>query len=105
MCEDGRRGGAVAGELGGLRRHLAHHLRAHVLEPVFKLDLLGNGDAVLGDARGAERLLEHDVAALGAERDFDGVGQDVDAIEHLFAGVMREFHLFGSHASLHFRSG
>ena len=33
---------------------LAHHLRAHVLELVLELDLLGDGDAVLGDARGAE---------------------------------------------------
>ena len=29
------------------------HLRAHVLEPVGELDLLGDGHSILGDARGA----------------------------------------------------
>ena len=52
--EHGRGGGAVAGEVVGLRGHLAHHLGAHVLELVGELDLLGDGDAVLGDARRAE---------------------------------------------------
>ena len=46
-----RRGGrAVAGEIVGLRGDLAHHLGAHVLELVLKLDLLGDGDPVFGDA-------------------------------------------------------
>ena len=49
--EHGRGRGAVAGLVVGLLRDLAHHLRAHVLELVFELDLLGDGDAVLGDAR------------------------------------------------------
>ena len=50
LGEHGRGGGAVAGEVGGLRGHLAHHLGAHVLELVLELDVLGDGDAVLGDA-------------------------------------------------------
>ena len=37
-----------------LRGDLLHHLRAHVLELVLELDLLGDGDAVLGDGRRAE---------------------------------------------------
>jgi hypothetical protein len=45
--------GAVTGEVGGLRRDLAYHLRAHILELVLELDLLGDGNAVLGDARRA----------------------------------------------------
>ena len=49
-----------------LLRDFLHHLRAHVLELVFELDLLGDRDAVLGDGRGAERLVEDDVAALRA---------------------------------------
>jgi hypothetical protein len=40
----------------GLGGDLAHHLRAHVLELVLKLDFLGDGDTVLGDARRAKRL-------------------------------------------------
>ena len=54
-----------------LRRDLAHHLRAHVLELAGQLDLLGDGDAVLGDDRRAVALFDDDVARpLGAEGDF-----------------------------------
>ena len=84
--EHGRGGGAVAGDVGGLGGDLLHHLRAHVLELVLELDLLGDRDAVLGDVRRAEGLLEDDVAAAGAERDGDGVGEDVDAAQDLARG-------------------
>ncbi len=94
------RGGAVAGDVVGLLGGLAHHLRAHVLELVLELDLLGDGDAVLGGARGAERLVEDDVAALGAERHLDGVGENVDAAQHALAGIGGELDVFGSHVGL-----
>ena len=97
LCKQGRGGGAVAGGVGGLRGDLAHHLRAHVLELVLELDLLRHGHAVLGDARRAERLLEHDIAALGAEGHLDRIGQDVDAVQHALAGVLSEFHFLSSH--------
>ena len=58
-------GGAVAGRVGGLRSDLADHLRAGVLDLVLELDLLGDGDAVLGDRGRAELLLDDDVAARG----------------------------------------
>ena len=95
--EHGRGGGAVTGDVGGLGRDLAHHLGAHVLELVFELDLLGDGDAVLGDAGSAEALVEHDVAALRAERHLHGVGENVDAAQHLVARIDREFDFLGSH--------
>ena len=91
----GRR--AVAGGVIGLRGDLAHHLRAHVLELVLELDLLGDGDAVLGDARSAERLVEDDVAALGAQRHLDGVGENVDAAQHFLARVGGKTYVLGSH--------
>ena len=77
--EHGRGGGAVAGYVGGLGSDFLDHLRAHVLEFVFELDFLGDGDAVLGDGRRAEALVEHDVAALGAQRHGHGIGQDINA--------------------------
>ena len=92
--QNGRGGGAVAGSVGRLGRDFAHHLRAHVFELVLELDLLGDGDAVLGDAGSAERLVEHDVAALRAERDLDGIGENVDAAEHAVAGIYAEFDFF-----------
>ena len=99
LRKQGRRGGAVAGGVGGLRGDLAHHLRAHILELVLELDLLRHRHAVLGDAWGAERFLEHDIAALGAERHLDRIGQDVDAAEHALAGVLRKFYFLSCHGS------
>jgi hypothetical protein len=79
LGEHGGGGGAVAGDVVGLGGDLAHELGALVLEDVLELDLTGDGHAVVGDRRRAELLVEHDVAALRAERDLDGVGEDVDA--------------------------
>ena len=96
-----RRGrGAVTGDVGGLRGDLAHHLRAHVLELVLKLDFLGDGDAVFGDAGSAEALVEDDVAALGAERHLHRVGEDVDATQQTLARIAVKPNFFGSHVDL-----
>src|SRR3954465_4060055 len=65
----------------------AHHLRAHVLELIFELDLLGDSDAVLGDARCAEALVDHDVAALRAERHLHRIGECIDAAQHAVARI------------------
>src|SRR5262249_9542217 len=97
MGQHGCGGGAVAGDVRGLARDLTDHLRAHVLELVVELNLLGDGDAVLGDARGAERLVEDDVAALGAERHPHRAGENVDAAQHLVARLDREFDFLGRH--------
>ncbi len=91
------RGGAVAGEIVGLRCHFAQHLCAHVLELVFQFDFLGDGDAVLGDAWRAERLVDDDVAALGTKRNFYRIGENIDATQHAFTGIGVEFDFFRSH--------
>jgi hypothetical protein len=85
------------GDVVGLRGHFAHHLGAHVLELVVQLDFLGDRHAVLGDARRAEALVDHDVAALGAQRDLHGVGQDVHAADHALARIGAELDVFSSH--------
>ena len=95
LGQDGGGGGAVAGLVIGARRNLADHLRAHVLELVLKLDLFGDGDAVLGDARRAEGLVEDHVAAFRAQGHLDGVGEDVDALEHFLAGFGVELDVLG----------
>ena len=64
---------------------------------VLELDLLGDGDAVLGDRRRAEALLDDDVATLGAERDLDRVGERVDAREDEVARVLGVDDFFGCH--------
>ena len=81
----------------GLAGDFAHHLGAHILELVGQFDFLGDGDAVLGGARSAEALVDHHIAALGAQGHLHRVGKDVDAAQQLFAGVGAEFHIFGCH--------
>ena len=90
----GRR--AVAGGVGRLRSDLLHHLHAHVLELVLELDLFRDRDAVLRDGRGAEALLEHDVAAFRAEGDFDCVREHVDAFQHALTGIIGKSDFFRS---------
>ena len=85
--EHGRGGGAVAGDVVVLGGDFAHQLRAEVLELVGELDFLGDGHAVLGDARGAEGLLDDDVAALRAERHLHRVVEDFDAAQHAVARI------------------
>src|SRR5690606_10047448 len=100
LGQHGGGGGAVTGVVGGLGGDLLHHLRAHVLELVGQLDLLGDGHAVLGDRRRAEALVEHDVAALRAQRRLHGVGEHVDAAQHLGARILTETDFLGSHLRL-----
>ena len=87
LGEHGRGGGAVTGDVVGLGGDLLGELRAHVLVGVVELDLTGDGDTVVGDGRSAELLVDDDVAALGAERHLDGVGERVDAALERLAGV------------------
>src|SRR6185437_4930177 len=100
LRQHGRRGRAVTGEVAGLHGDFLDHLGAHVLELVGKLDLLGDGDAVLGDARRAERLVEHDVAALRPQRYPHRVGENVDAAQHPLARVAGKSYVLGRHVSL-----
>src|SRR5699024_2608013 len=100
LGQHGGGGGAVAGVVGGLGSDFLDHLRAHVLELVGQFDLLGDGHAVLGDRRGAEALLEHDVAALRAQGRLDGVGEHVHAADHAGAGVFTETNILGSHCGI-----
>ena len=95
LGQDDGGGGAVAGHVGSLRGHLVRHLGAHVLELVGQFDFLGDGHAVLRDGRPAVRFLDDDVAAGGAERDADGVGQFLKAGRHLPLGVVGVQKLLG----------
>ena len=78
--------GAVAGHIRGLARDFANELGAHVFIMVLELDFFCHGHAVFGDGRGAEFLVDHHVAALGAERGLYGVGQDVHASSECLPG-------------------
>ena len=81
------RSGTVTGDVGGLRRHLAHHLGAHILQRILQLDLFGHRHTVFGDRRSAEFLLENDIAASRSEGHFHRVGELVDAAQDRLAGI------------------
>src|SRR5262249_54496912 len=58
---------------------LFDQLRPDLLVRVLELDLLGDAHTVVGDGGRAPLLLQHDVAALRAERHLHGVGEGVHA--------------------------
>src|SRR5690606_10595047 len=87
LGQHGGGGGAVTGVVAGLGGDFLDELGAHVLELVLQFDFLGDRHTVLGHGRRAERALEHDVAALGAQGGLDGVGQDVHATHDAGTGV------------------
>ncbi len=73
--EHGGRRGAVTSNVVGLLGNFFDELCADLLEGVFEVDLLGDGDTVVGDRRGAPLLVEHYVAALWPKGDAHCVSQ------------------------------
>src|SRR5215211_3330209 len=67
---------------------LAHEVGPHVLEGIREMNLLGDAHAVVSDHRSPRHLLEHDVAALRAERHLDGVGELVHSSLEIPTGVL-----------------
>ena len=99
--EDDGRGGAVAGDLVGLHRDLAHHLRTHILETIVQFDLRGDGNAVARHHRRADRPVDHGIHALGTERRLHGCCELVNAAGEGPAGVRIVKHQFGHGSSFH----
>jgi len=64
---------------------------------ILELELARDGDAVVGDQRRAEFLVEHDVAATGAEGDGDRVGEGVGAATKRVTSVGVEDKVLGGH--------
>src|SRR6266545_2296905 len=79
LGQHGRRRRAVTGHVVGLLRDLLDQLGADLLVRVLELDLLGDAHPVVGDGGRAPLLLQHDVAALRAQRHPHGVGEGVHA--------------------------
>src|SRR5690606_27670540 len=97
LGQHGGGGGAVTGDVVGLLGDLLDELGADLLVRLLELDLLGDGDTVVGDGGGAPLLLQHDVAALGAERHLDGVSERVHAALEAATGFLVERDQFGCH--------
>src|SRR6266704_606444 len=95
LGQDGRRRGAVPGDVIGLGGDLLGELGPQVLVRVLQLHLLGDGHAVVGDGGGAPFLVDDNVAATGAQRHLDDVGELVDAALKRAAGVLVELQDLG----------
>ena len=90
-------GSQLVREVATATNDVADELCALVLERILDLDLAGDGDTVVGDRRRAELLVQHDVAALRAERHLDRVGEGVDAALERATCVLVELELLVSH--------
>ena len=97
MGEHGRGGGAVAGlslVFWATSRTIWAPMFSNLSSSSISLATVTPSLVMRGRAEG---LVEHDVAALGAERHFHGVGENVDAAQHAVAGVGGESYVFGCH--------
>ena len=57
LSQNGSGGGTVTGDVVGLLSNFLGQLSTDLLERLFELDLLGDGDAVVGDGGGAPLLV------------------------------------------------
>src|SRR6266487_2587616 len=90
LRQHGGGGGPVTGDVVGLLGYFLDQLGADLLVGLLELDLLGDRDAIVGDGGSAPLLLEHDVAALGAQRHLHSIGKLVHAPFERPAGVLVE---------------
>ena len=89
--------GAVAGDVVGLAGGFFDELGTEVFVRVVELDVFGDGHAVFGHLGRAPALVEHRIAAAGAERAANGPGQLADARRQRRPGFVVKDHLFCCH--------
>ena len=82
LGQNGSGGRAVTGHIIGLGGNFLDQLRAHVLEAVFQLDLLGNGHTVIGNGGSAIGFVQDYVSALGAQCDLNSIRELINAGDH-----------------------
>ena len=86
LCKQRCGRGAVACNVVRLGCNFLHELCAHVLKRIFKLNFLSDCHAVVRNERCAELLIEHNVSALRAKGDLNGICKLVDTAEQCFSG-------------------
>ena len=67
LGQNRRRGSSVSGHVVGLRCHFLYKLCAHILKGILQLDLLRNGNTVVGNQGSAVLLVKHYVSSLGSK--------------------------------------
>jgi len=82
--------GSVTGLVVGLAGNLLNEVGADVVVSVRELDVLSNGNTILGNLGDSEASVEHDVATAGAKSNLHGIGKHVAAFEHKGTGLSAE---------------
>ena len=87
----------VTGVVAGLGSNFFNHLSAHVFKLVFQFNFFCNRNTVFGDCRTAESAFENNVAAFRSESYLNGIGKNVNAVDHTGTSVIAEQNLFCCH--------
>ena len=87
----------VSGVVAGLGSNFLNHLSAHVFKLVFQFNFFCNRNTVFSDSRAAESAFENNVAAFRSESYFNGIGKNVNAVDHTGTSVIAEQNLFCCH--------
>src|SRR5580658_5500335 len=87
----------VASDIVGLLGDFLDELGADLLPRVLEFDLLSDGYTIVGDRGGSPLLLEHHIAALGAEGYLHDVGELVHAALEAAPGFLVERDHFRCH--------
>ena len=77
LSQNGSGGGTVTCDVVSLLSNFLDELRTNLLVRILQLDFLRDRDTVVGDGGGAPRLLQHNVAAAGAEGHLHCIGEGV----------------------------
>ena len=88
LRQNGSGGGAVACDVVGLGGNFLNKLCAHVLESVVQLDLLSDGNTVVGDQRTAVLLIQYNVAALRTDGYLNGISELINTALQSLARVL-----------------
>lgn len=91
--KNGGGGGAITSLIVGLGGNLLDEASTNVVVSIGELNLLSNGDTILGDLGRAEGLVNDDVTAARTKSDLDGISEHVNTLEHSSASVGAELDL------------
>lgn len=92
--QDGSGGGSITSLVVSLRGNLLDKAGSDVVVSIGEFDLLSDSDSIFGDLWGTESLVNDNVSSSRAKGDLDGIGEHVNALEHLGPSLSSELDFF-----------
>ena len=83
--------GSITSLVVGLGSDLLDQTGTDVVVTIGELNLLGNGDTVLGDLGSTKGLVNDNIASSWAEGDLDSISEHVGSLEHQSSGFSAKF--------------